>query len=44
MKDSNSLGQLLVRVNLINEDQLKYAEDEVYSWCPDAECHQETYW
>ena len=29
MKDSNSLGQLLVRVNLINEDQLKYAEDEV---------------
>ena len=29
MKDSSSLGQLLVRVNLINEDQLKYAEDEV---------------
>ena len=32
MKDSNSLGQLLVRVNLINEDQLKYAEDEVKFW------------
>ena len=29
MKDSSSLGQLLVRVNLINEDQLKYAEDEI---------------
>jgi type IV pilus assembly protein PilB len=29
MKDSSGLGQLLVRVNLINEDQLKYAEDEV---------------
>ncbi len=29
MKDSSSLGQLLVRVNLINEDQLRYAEEEV---------------
>ena len=29
MKDSSGLGQLLVRVNLINEDQLKYAEDEI---------------
>ena len=29
MKESSGLGQLLVRVNLINEDQLKYAEDEV---------------
>ena len=28
MKDMNSLGQLLVRVNLINEDQWKYAVDE----------------
>ena len=32
MKDSSSLGQLLVRVNLINEDQLKYAEEEVKFW------------
>ena len=28
MKDLNSLGQLLVRVGLINEDQWKYAVDE----------------
>ncbi|ACX76124.1 type II secretion system protein E [Fibrobacter succinogenes subsp. succinogenes S85] len=32
MKDSSSLGQLLVRVNLIDEDQLRYAEDEIKFW------------